>query len=227
MGRLSINYAQLKKLVKGWAIPLGIALTLLLIVQLLIVNPRHKSQFEKFITRQNLKVGTKTINGYQQVFYGYENIDTYVTEGEVNHTNPRINKQYITWEEILPGTSNVVIYNILDQSMLRVSHAGNHQRPAIYDGKLAWEDHSDEKSAIRYFDGLRSFTISGNYSLVRPDIHKNYVAYAEQADSWRVRERNIDTNEDRLVIEGDADIAYPLYHGDELLTRQIDELKKF
>lgn len=220
MGRLAVlkRFRPNKQQLQVWFLPVLAAI--LIMASIHTLNDRNSREiFKKHVAEKNLVVGTETIDGFQQVYYEYNNVRIFVTSGGVNHTNPVSSTKYMGWAEQSDVANSLVIYDVLAKTQLRISHGGDSRNPNIYEGKVVWERLRGNQSQIYYFDGLSSGQVSSEFPSVRPVISKTSLAYAQQAPrEWRVVQRSLHGATDRVVSRGDETNAWPHFIGDNLRT---------
>jgi hypothetical protein len=225
MGRLKFSRANIKvskKLIKPWLIPALTALLLIFGFQY-VFHKQEKSEFSSAVQNSNLRVGTETKQGYQQVYYEYKDKKFFVTDDTLNHTNPYIHRQHIVWVEHVYGADQVILFDILSQVTTRLSYSGSNANPVVYEGMVAWEKLQSGKPQIYFFDGQTVEQISKEHPSIRPVISKDSIAYAQQAATeWRVIQRSIIGITDKIVARGSENDAWPHFVGDELRTTYAD-----
>ena len=196
----------------------------LFLIYILILRPAaQKSEFLDYIKTNKLQVGTKLIEGREQVFYEYKGKRTYVTNDQVNHLSPRSSGKYVVWQNESQGQSQIILHDLESRTNLQLSLLGNNTVPYIDGTAIAWQGQLGGKNVIFYFDGVHVTKISGTYPAIRPFVSRNQVLYAQQIsatkDIWQTVLYDGDARQAKVVIEGSANEAsWPRFEGDQIKT---------
>ncbi len=229
MGRLAVIRQKFLQLYKTsprlavYSVVIGLAGLLLIVGG--ITHMFRQSRFTQLIKNDGLYVSTDVVDGYEQVYYDYENVRVYVTDSKVNHSQPAKSKNYIVWVENNGLNSQLVLYDLLTKSTQTIARSGNNLRPNIYDNRIVWEKWYGSTPMIYYFDGIHTQRIkTPSGTAVRPVLNKDQIAYAVQDENgaWKSVVQDVLSGEVKVVAEGDESIAWPHFYQDKLFTK-IDE----
>lgn len=180
-------------------------------------------QLQNYLKSNTLQVGTGVNGDYEHVYYIFNGKRIYVTEGSSNHTWVKASGRYMVWLETpdQQNTSLVFLYDVISKNTTQLTFYGNARWPIVEGNRVVWEDHNGEKPEIYYYDGLIASKITdGKYPSVRPAIHGNQIAYAQEISTDNFQVVVYDTNNKRseIVLTGDGTKAWPRFDGDELIT---------
>lgn len=228
MGRL--GYRKLAKkiirVVKPWLLPVLIA-SILFMTGYKIFEPKvpSKAALSDYLKKGSLKVKAEPIDGYQQVYYLYNDVKVYVSSGEQNHTNPSIGDEYITWLEPINGSSQVILYNLLDKTRTQLSFSGSNGFPRTSKGRVVWQRIIDEKPQIYLYDGVIVKQLTKDYSSTKADIKDDTVIFTQELaeGKWKTVSYNVVNEQQTTIAEGDISISYPHFVGDQIKVHLYEQ----
>lgn len=209
----------IKLLLTGAALVLAVAL----FQMLTRTDIPSANELKGYLKNNRLQVGTAVNGQHQQVYYLYEGRKIFITEGTSNRTWARASGNYITWIETPYQSNNnlVYIYDVLSKTKAQLTFYGSSLRPVADGNRAVWEDHNGEKPAIYYYDGTSAVKLTGDtYPSVRPAIHGNKIAYAQEVgtDDWQVVLYDTGTKQSEVFSRGESSSAWPRFDGDKLLV---------
>lgn len=180
-------------------------------------------ELKGYLKDNQLQVGVAVNGQHQQVYYLYEGKKIFVTDGASNRTWARASGNYIVWLETPYQSNNnlIYLYDVLSQTKTQLTFYGSSQRPMLDGNRVVWEDHNGEKPSIYYFDGNSAAKLTDDtYPSVRPAIHSNKIAYAQElsTDDWQVVVYNTETKQSEVFSRGQSSEAWPRFEGDQLLV---------
>jgi beta propeller repeat protein len=214
-----INFRWLKRFLP----PAIVALIIfgLLLISLPKTTEPSRSELDEYLSKNSLAIGMETVNGYQQIYYLYNDVKVYLTQGNVNHTSPRISKEYVTWQEIYDGNPQIVLYNLLDKTRLQLTNSGYNGDQSLESNRVVWERVQANTTQIYLYDGKSVRQLSKEAS-IRPSIKGDIVIYAQNVsgNTWQTIAQNISDNSTRIISKGDElSSGYPMFVGDQIKTR--------
>jgi hypothetical protein len=184
-----------------------------------------RDELQSRISENKVRVGSESINGYQQVYYIYDNVQVFITDGKRNHTGALISGQNVVWVETIEGFPQIVVYDLLEKTRTQVTQTGTNLSPALFGNKVVWEGLFDGVGQIFYFDGIDFKQLSsGNLSL-RPSIKDSQVIYTQHMGNnmWRVLSQDATTNAPPTVVkEGTEQDSWPHFDGETIKTNLRD-----
>jgi len=107
---------------------------------------------------------------------------TVIASGESEKKNPAVHRDYIVYEDVREGTSNVYLYTISSESEQVISEGGERMNPDISGEKIVYEDWRDDNADIYLFDissGIEQVITSAIGDQVRPSIHGNMITFED------------------------------------------------
>lgn len=196
----------------------------LLVFALSIIKTKNNETFVDRVKKNQIKVGSETVDEYSQVYYIDGGTKYFITSGKANSTAPSIDKSKIVWIEEKEGNQRLVMYDILMKNVLYLTQVGHAQDYFVKDGKAAWSWSTNDLSEIYYFDGSKIKKISKEYPSILPSFEGSKLAYAQVINSeWRTVEVDLATGQDRIVKSGNVEKAgWPHYREGKLFTDYPD-----
>ena len=224
MGRL--NYRSSRRSsrlgpIKFWFLPILVASLIVFGAHLTLASTDPTvEELTEYLQSNQLYVATEITDGYQQVFYEYEDNKIILTEGKNNHTNPVSSDEYITWHKIVDGSAQLILYNVLTKAELQLSGYSVNQQQVMQRERVVWEQWNNDRWQIMYFDGFSVRKLSSADTAVRAAIKDDQILYAQQnnAGEWRVLRYDISTDQTEVIATGDEPNAWPHFSGDEIKT---------
>lgn len=180
-------------------------------------------ELKNYLKESQLQVGVAVNGQHQQAYYLFEGQKIFVTEGASNITWARASGNFIVWVET-PYQSNdnlVYLYDVFSKTKTQLTFYGSSLRPVLDGGRVVWEDHNGEKPAVMYYKGSSTTKLTeGSYPSVRPAIHGNKIAYAQElgSENWQVILYDLDTKQSEVFSSGKSSGAWPRFEGDNLLV---------
>lgn len=221
MGRLSFKLPhRAPRLAKNWAIPVIIALAAVFgLNQALAATPPTTDELTEYLQSNQLQVGSESIDGRQQIYYEYSGNRIFITSSSNNHIHPVAAGRFITWEEVIKGESQVIVYDVLNQTSLSLSTFSNNQNPVVdSQGQVVWERWIDEKWQIIYYDGaLTTKQLSFDSTAIRPDIRGTEVVFAQYSaadDLWHNIKYDLVTDQTTDLGGSNGTAAWPHFNED-------------
>lgn len=214
--------------IRLWAVPVVIAGASVLVVNLAFASTAPTpTELEVFLEDAQLIPHTETVEGYQQVYYLFNDKKVFVTSDNMNHTNPISSGRYIAWlGSSNSTTSQVYLYDVMTNTTLQLSGLSTNTYPDISGNHVVWQQWVDDGWQVMYYDGLQVIPISDGVSSFRPRIFGDKIAYAtyDVSDSqapWHVIEYDTQSRESSVVLStADSTLAWPHYSSKgELITK--------
>lgn len=216
------------KFVANWALPM-----ILVGVIFVVINsqtyaspaPPKKAELEEYLEDNVLEIGAESVDGYQQIYYVYDDIKIFITKNTNNHTQPSISGKYVTWVETIDGFPQIVLYDLLEKTELKITQTGTNVSPSISDNKIVWEGLSGGVQQVFYYDGYRIHQLSYDYTSLRPKIKEDTAVFAqytgEQDKPWRVMSYDLERIDqpnspdeepaDKIIKEGYEPDSWPSF----------------
>lgn len=224
MGRLRVGTVW--KAIKGWVAPVVLVLAVFVLVNSRIsANPEpNRQELASYLATNSLNVGAQSVDGYQQVYYLYNGVQVFITKDQHNHTQPVVSGKYIAWVETIEGFPQIVLYDSLDKTTLRVTQTGTNISPSLDGNRIVWEGANKGVQQVFYFDGAEIYQISRGKTALRPKIHGNTIVYAQYAGTpgkeWQVITYDLANPvvDDRykIIYEGGESQSWPSFVGDQI-----------
>ena len=223
MGRL-IPSGRLRKLVLNWLPPLVLAGGIIL-----GLHPGVKadpapttSELATYLQTNQLELGTKVVDGYQQIYYTYKQQQIILTKASYNHSYQQASGPYVVWEGLFSGGSEIFIYNVLTAAETQLTFSGTNSQPSLFGGHVVWRMWDGNHWQIEYYDGrqIRQLT-RGDTSSVRGSTDGAKVIYANQLSpsDWKAESYDISSGQTSMIHEGDeATTAYPAFGPNGTIT---------
>jgi hypothetical protein len=213
MGRLKQRSltARLLYQLRLWAPPLVISATVIVGVNLTFATPGPTpTEMEKYLQTTDLVTHSEVVDGYQQVYYYYNQEKVFVTNDTTNHTNPKNSGRYIVW---LGSTNDlpqqVYLYDLLTNTTLRLSGFGTNSSADLDGNQVVWEQWSNNSQQIAYYDGTQVIQISSGQNCYRPRISGDKIVYVQRVPNdpdgkvWHVIEYDTGSDQSSLVLKTD------------------------
>lgn len=228
MGRLTKRRLRLplplRRALFNWGLPVVLTLALLFGVHARVRadTPPSTTQLEQYVQTHNLNVFTQTEGDYQQIFYRYNNRSYQITSAEYNHVYPVSSKNYVAWQGLINGESQIYVFDILTSTLTQVTTIGTNSEPYLYQNQVTWRHWNGTDWQIYYYNGLSVATITdGQTSSYRASTDGTRIIYAEQvgADDWKAQSYDIQSGQVSLVAQGtEAATAYPAFGSGGTIT---------
>lgn len=177
------------------------------VVNLTFADPApNPSELQVYLEDAELVPHSETVEGYQQVYYLYNGEKVYVTEGNMNHTNPKSSGRYITWlassDDI---NSQVFLYDVLTNTTLQLSGYSTNTYPDLDGNHVVWQQWINNEWQVMYYDGLQVYQISSGSGVGEPRISGNDIVYAQYvADDttkpWHVLRYNVQSQQTEVIL---------------------------
>ncbi len=210
MGRLEKSgfATRLLRQFKLWAPPVVIGGVLIVVANFALADPAPPpTELEQYLHSVELTPHSEVVNGYQQVYYYYNDQKVFVTNDSTNHTSPKSSGRYMTWigsTDDLPG--QIYFYDVLTDTTLRLSGFGTNSSPDLDGNRVVWEQWNNGSRQVAYYNGLDVAVISSGYNSFRPRISGNKIAYVQYVPDdpsgklWHVIEYDTDSGQSSLIL---------------------------
>ncbi len=173
-----------------------------------------------------LNIGVESVSGYQQVYYLYNDVKVFITNNQRNHTQPAISGRYVTWTETVEGFPQIVLYDLLDKTILQITQTGTNLSPSIWGNKIVWEGVNRGLQQVFYFDGTEIYQISHDSTSLRPKIQDNKIVYAQytgkSGKEWQVVLYDLAEpapgNRYKVIKEGGESDSWPSFVDGQIKT---------
>src|SRR3989338_10475120 len=127
-------------LVVRWVAPLVVAALLFGIVQPAFAEFFGQDvSLAEYVATNNVEVGSETVDGYQQVFYVFNGLKKFITQGSQNSSQAVTDKAYIPFSTAVNGAGQIFLYHIPSDTTIQITQSGTNLQPRISDGKVVWE----------------------------------------------------------------------------------------
>lgn len=212
-------------LIRLWIFPVSIALVIVFGVSRVIASPPPTTdELTEYLQNNSLSVGSDVINGYQQIYYLYNDERVFVTDDAFNHTNPSSGHEFIAWVQSIDGTAQIFAYNVLTKASMQVSNYGTNQSPAVDTTGIVWEKWMGDQWQLFYYDGTSIRQLTSGYTSVRPKIKDNQITYVQQLapNDWQVIAYDLSTDQSQIIKTGNGTVAWPHFKGAEIITSYPD-----
>ncbi len=231
MGRLNRTTGYIFGFLRTWGLPAILVLIIFAFFDSqILANPApSKSELQAYLEEEKkLEIGTQTEDGYQQVYYVYNDIKIFVTKNQRNHTQPVTSGKYVAWVETIEGFPQIILYDLLEKTRLQITQTGTNVNPAIYKDQVVWEGLERGVQQIFYFgdEGLKQISSGDNVAL-RPKIKGQNIIYSQYTDDsqkpWQVisydltKDPNLEDPRE-VVKEGGESDSWPSFDGEEIKT---------
>lgn len=209
---------------KHWGLPFLTAVGAFLIIQAIFFGTKEptRGDLESYLKKGNIPVFSDSVEGYQQIFYRFNNVKVYISSNQQNHINPVSSGKYVSWAEIINGTNQLFLYDLLEKTKIQLSFSGTNFNQSMDGDRVVWERVVNEKTQIYYFDGTSSKQISYEHDSQRPRIKGGQIVFAQRLDNkkWRNMLYTIDSNKLTVIseVEGGSN-AHPHFTGDDIKTK--------
>lgn len=190
MGKLRSKNAV--RFLKNWTIPAILVLGCFIFInsQTFATPDPTKDELRTYLKDNSLEVGAESIDGYQQIYYIYDDLKFFVTKNQRNHTQPVVSGKNIAWVETIDGFPQIFLYDVIEKTSLQITQTGTNVSPDISGDKIVWEGLQDGVQQVFYYDGFELYRLSSNYTSLRPKIKKDIAVFAqytgEEDKPWRV-----------------------------------------
>ena len=224
MGRLKLTIANVRRFAWLWLPPMVIAASLLVGVNGIVrADPLPSAdELAAYLQDNELNVSTGVTDDYQQVYFRYNDKTVFLTNTGYNHTHAVSSGQYVAWEGLIDGSSQIFLYDVLTGAETQITTKGNNQTPFIFQNTITWQTWDGDDWQIRYYDGLNVRQITGgSTSSVYASTNGQQILYAEQLDTdlWKAQSYDISTGDVTTIREGDTvSTAYPHFTTDGITT---------
>lgn len=223
MGQLSRNLKRGRRLVAAWLLPAGFSLVLLFGVRALARAdaPPSTDELAAYLQHNQLNLGVDSQGGYQQIYYMYQGHKVYLTGASYSHTNPVSSGEYVAWEGLTNGSSQIFVYDVLTHVLTQLTSTGTNQNPAIYANIVMWEGWTGQHWAVFYYDGVNVYQLTtGDTSAIRPRSDGKSIIFAEQDTSgWKTYRYELPTGQYYIVNSGnERTAAFPAYNTKDQVT---------
>lgn len=216
---------RIRRAVFAWALPVGLSLLILFGVHSAVkADPSPSTtQLQDYLAAGNsLDPFSQEADGYEQVFYRYNNQTVQLSSAPYNHVYAISSGQYIVWEGIVGVFSQIFLYDVLSGNMVQLTSAGTNTEPSVFNKTVVWRHWDGNTWDVYYYDGfgVRQITDSA-HPCVRPSTNGVKIIYAEQIDTdlWRAQSYDIVTGQTDTIREGDTvTTAYPHFSGNTVVT---------
>lgn len=233
MGRLGYSskpQTRLNKIVRLWGVPLVVSLLIIFVVNAtLAFDGPPPAELESFLQTSELVPRTKTIDGYQQIYYVYKGEEVFITKDNINHTNPKSSGRYITWCESNNNDANtsLYLYDVLTGAKVWLTASSPVTDIHMDSNRIVWAQGIRGVKQIMYYDGLGIYQLTdGAADAIRPNIYNDTIAYAQYVDAdvqkpWQVVQYHTDSGEYETILSAtDGSKAWPHYdESGNLLTK--------
>lgn len=195
MGKLkkivsSIRSFLAHSVVRKWILPvvLGIATVSVLTTTIFANTEPSSAELQTYLQNNQLGVGARTVNGYQQIYYNYNSTDYYISSGVQNNRGAIADGQYVAWTTETQQGDQIVLYNVLTKTTLQLTSSRTNKNPSISGNRVVWQTWTGSRWAVYYYNGSTTSLLSAaTSSAVRPSIYQNTVVYSERQNTgtWR------------------------------------------
>lgn len=217
----------MNKYIKTWLFPLLIAAVLFAVVRPALAQTVPGGGLSEYLASGSVEVGTEDIEGYQQIYYLYQDKKTFITQGSVNSTLPDSHGDYIVYRKSINGLDQIFLYDILADSTVQLTMTGNNTNPRVDEGKVVWEGWDGETWQIFYFNGESTKQITDGVTSVNPDIDGGNIVYARRdASGWRTVLLMTSNNKTYDVQVGD-EAKYPRIKNGKIFLGDPTSQKEF
>ncbi len=235
MVRLSVSRAKLRKVV-DWlpAILISLVIVGAYHTQIYANRAPSSSELAAYLSGGGqVRGGSISTRGYQQVYYMFNGGVYYLTDGPENRRNVSISGRYIAWEKEVNGRGQIAVHDLLTGTSRMVTSTGANQFPRVDQfGNIAWERWDGGVYQVIYYsyqNNSLSKISDSERGGIRPTVLGNRVAYATQeADmSWSVTEVDVVTGDRFSILTGRISTdAWPQYQSQTELTTDLSQFKK-
>ena len=233
MGRLRRRHGlagTLLGFVRLWAVPIIIAGSGIFVVNLAFASTAPTpTELEVFLQDAQLIPHTETVEGYQQVYYLFDDKKVFVTSDNMNHTNPISSGQYVVWLGSTDSTfAQVYLYDVMTNTTLQLSGLSNNTYPDMYANRVVWQQWVGGGWQVMYYDGLQVLQVSEGTSSFRPRIYGDTIVYTtynttDSQTPWHVIDYDTQSQESSLILKtADSTQAWPHFTQKGELSTKYD-----
>jgi hypothetical protein len=172
-----------KKFIQLWGIPIFVAIALFLVIRPTLAQfvESGETTLFSFLQSNSVVVGNESVEGYNQVYYVFQNQKKFITEGGVNSTLPHTVGEYIVYRKSEVGGDQIYLYNLLTEQTTRLTYSGNNTNPRVSkEGKVVWEGWTDDAWQIFFFDGIKIIQLTSGDMSINPEVENDYVIYTRR-----------------------------------------------
>lgn len=200
----------------GWLLPGFTALVVILTLHFVFMakGQPNEEDLRRHFSRTAPTAYTETVSGYQQIYYVFNDIKSYVTKGNVNHVSPVVSGQKIVWQEQVNGTPQMVLYDIYGKTRLQLTLVGVNHLQSVDNGRVVWINENRGRASVYLYDGTALQKISEEHASTRPSIDGERIIYAQVNESrkWQTVLYDLSNQTRSVITEGDESTAgYPRF----------------
>ena len=209
----------------SWVTAITIAATMLFGIHTFVraATPPTATELTNYLVNNELFVGIANVDGYDQIYYFYNNERFFITTDAYNHSSPKANKQYITWQGELNGGGQIFLYNVLTGVRTQLTATGVNEGPSLYLNRVVWRRWMGSYYNIFYYNGTTIANITNNTnSSISPTITNNQIAYVTRvsATRWSVFGYNTSTLNTTTLLSNTTYLnSFPRYINGILRTQ--------
>jgi len=191
--------------IKSWTVSIVVAGLVFALIQpafaQLVTNDVDLAQT---VAVGNVKVGSETVQDYQQVYYIFNSSKTFITKGPQNSSQAVSDKEYIAYSMAIRGAGQIFLYHIPTDTTTQITHSSTNLEPRLSNGNIVWEQWIDDRWQIFLFDGKAIRQLSAGDVSVNPDIEGDEIVYARKNDKgeWRTVRYSIRDKQAQILRKG-------------------------
>lgn len=217
----------LRQIIKEWIAPLAAVVLIFGFIQ-----PTFAQIFEQgaaiygdFAAGNNVKAGSETLDGYQQVYYILNGQKKFITHSGQNGTQAVIDGEYIAYVSEVNGAGQIFLYHIPSDTTIEITTSGTNLEPRLSNGKIVWERWTDDKWQVFLFDGVSIRQVTEGDLSVNPDINESEIVYARKnaAGEWRALRLSLGSDQAEEIKSGVV-ARYPKFKNGKIIFPIEDEI---
>jgi hypothetical protein len=221
-----------RRLIQFWLTPFLVAVGLFFAIRPTLAQfvESDETTLTSYLQGNNVEVGDESIEGYNQVYYVFNNEKKFITAGSPNSTFPHTAGEYIVYRKSEIGGDQIYLYNLLTEQTLRLTYSGNNTNPRVSKGgKVVWEGWTDEAWQVFLFNGIKVSQITTGDLSISPDIEDDFIVYSRRdiAGTYRsvvysisrkeakeittgLNSKKLAISKGKIVLKGDREEEFPL-----------------
>lgn len=179
----------MNKFLKSWVIPTAIAAIGFLLVRPVIAQViSREDRLREYLIADDLEVGLETVDGYQQVYYLFEDSKEFLTEGSQNIHHPSSAGEYIVWVTDVNGEGQIFLHHLPTKVTTQLTNFSTNLNPTLdRQGRVAWEGWVEDTWQVFLFDGVSVSQLTEEETSLNPYLEGDYVVFSQKDVSgvWR------------------------------------------
>lgn len=212
---------------KSWLVAFFISVGLFIAVRPTLAQLAEKQMnLSSYLQLSNVEVGSEVIDGYNQVYYIFDDDKKFITEGAVNSTLAVSSGEFIAFRKSLTGGDQIFLYSLLVEQTIQLTNSGNNTNPKVSkNGTVVWEGWTQNGWQIFVFDRTKIIQLTSGDLSINPDIEGDYVIYARRdiAGTYRSVVYSIARGEAKEVTTGIKSKRPELANGKIILRGEREE----